>query len=174
MSPTLKKLLLAVTAAPIAAATGWLVAAVGKYGISLSPSGVTAAFVAGTTLAGAVAVKLIHDLDRTRLGEIVTGEVHTLEARNPGVTEDVKRAIADAVSELERRLTGASKTAAPSWFGQVDVSSGHPAAQTTANVDASWSSSPPESPEPPATAAAPVPDPGPPPAPPEVAVPPVA
>lgn len=61
-----QKLLLTVATPFIAAGSGWLCAAAGKYGVSLDPSGVNALATAGATAGAAAMLKLIHDLERRK------------------------------------------------------------------------------------------------------------
>jgi len=79
------KAVIALVTVPATAGAAWLTAAVGKYGVHLSKSGVAALAIAGAASAVTLGVKLIHDV----------------EAKHPGVA----RAVAD-VAELDPSLAG--------------------------------------------------------------------
>lgn len=74
------KILLALLAAPLAAASAWLVGAVAKYGVHLDKSGVNAAFVAGAAGAIALVAKLIHDVEKRLVRDRVVTPKQVAEA----------------------------------------------------------------------------------------------
>lgn len=79
------KTAIALLTPPLAAASAWLCAAVGKYGVHLDKTGVAALAVAGATGAITLGLKLIHDLE------------HKLEADHV-ITESEVAAIGKAVT----------------------------------------------------------------------------
>jgi hypothetical protein len=70
-----RRLVIGLLGGPIAAASAWLCAAVGKYGVHLDPSGVNALAVAGATAGVSIILKLIHDAEGsavTRLAKLAS------------------------------------------------------------------------------------------------------
>lgn len=115
LNPT--KLVLGVLGVPIAAASAWLSAAAGKYGLHLDPSGINALAVAGATAGTALVVKLIHDVDKNDPwlalhAATVADQVGKIADDAVKVDPQLKTAADEAVTITEAKV---EKTLADAW-----------------------------------------------------------
>lgn len=115
------KLILGLFGPAIAAGSGWLAAAAGKYGVHLDASGINALAVAGATAGTAIVVKLIHDV----------------EAKDPGLATEAGRVVAEG----ERLVAGAVKV-----DPQIKQAAGQVEGEVAGAVAAAFPSNPPTQP----------------------------